>query len=73
MLVEIDMEALDYVERMTGRRLAPENSFWTSQAQGLLSDYLWNERKVPVTRRLTLKNLDPDKLPVAARWKAEGN
>ena len=71
-LVQIEMEAVDYVERMTGRRLPPENSFWTAQARRLLSDFLWNERGVPSTRRLVLRNLDPDKLPVAARWQTEG-
>ena len=64
--------AIAYVERMTARRLDPENSFWTSQARRLLSDYLWNERKVPPMRRLVLQSLDPDRLPIAARWKAEG-
>ena len=71
-LVEIDAEALAYVERMTGRRLEPDSSFWTSQARRLLSDFLWNERKVPLTRRLVLRSLDPDRLPIAARWKTEG-
>ena len=73
-LVEIDLEALGYVERMTNRRLAAGNSFWTAQAQRLLSDFLWNEGKVPPLRRLVLRNLDPDRLPVAARWEtAKGN
>jgi len=71
-LVEIHAETIAYVERMTARRLDPENSFWTSQARRLLSDYLWNERKVPPMRRLVLQSLDPDRLPIAARWKAEG-
>jgi len=71
-LVEIDAEAIAYVERMTARRLEPESSFWTSQARRLLSDVLWNERKVPPMRRLVLRSLDPDRLPIAARWKAEG-
>ena len=71
-LVEIDVEAVSYVERMTGRRLAPNSSFWTEEARLLLSDFLWNEGKVPPLRRLVLKNLDPDKLPVAARWKTQG-
>ena len=71
-LVQIEMDAIDYVERMTGRRLSPESSFWTVQARRLLSDSLWNERGVPSTRRLVLKNLDPDRLPVAARWQTEG-
>jgi CheY-like chemotaxis protein len=68
-LVEIDIEPIEYVERMTGRRLPVKSSFWTAQARRLLSDFLWNEGKVPPMRRLILKSLDPDKLPVAARWK----
>lgn len=72
-VIQIETEALDYVERMTGRRLSPDNSFWTVEARRLLSDFLWNERGgVPPLRRLVLKNLDPDKLPIAARWRAEG-
>lgn len=67
-LVQIDDEAVGYVERMIGRRLPPENSFWTLQAQRMLSDYLWNEGKVPPTGRLIVRNLDQDELPVAARW-----
>jgi CheY-like chemotaxis protein len=69
-VVEIQSEPIRYVERMTGRQLAPENSFWTSQARLLLSDYLWNEGKVPPMHRLVLTDLDPDKVPIAARWKA---
>jgi CheY-like chemotaxis protein len=71
-LVEIDLEAISYVERMTGRQLKPESAFWTSQARRLLSDFLWSERKVPPMRRLVLRSLDPDRLPIAARWKVEG-
>lgn len=70
-VVQIEMEPLEYVERMTGRRLAPESSFWTAEACRLLSDFLWNERGVPPKRRLVLSNLDPDKLPNAARWQTE--
>lgn len=71
-LVEIDAEVFAYVERMTARHLEPESSFWTTQARRLLSDYLWNERQAPPLRRLVLRSLDPDRLPIAARWKAEG-
>jgi CheY-like chemotaxis protein len=67
-LVQIDEEAVGYVERMTRRKLPPENSFWTGRAQRLLSDYLWKEGKVPPTRKLTIKDVDRDDLPVAARW-----
>ena len=70
-VVQIEQEAIEYVKRLTGRRLSPESSFWTAEARRLLSDFLWNERGVPSTRRLVLSNLDPDKLPVAARWRTE--
>lgn len=69
-LVQIDEEAVGYVERMTRRQLPAENSFWTSQAQRLLSDYLWKEGKVPPTRKLTIKDVDRDELPMAARWQS---
>jgi len=67
-LVKIDEEAVGYVERMTRRKLPPENSFWTTQAQRVLGDYLWKEGKVPLTRKLTITDVDRDELPVAARW-----
>jgi DNA-binding response OmpR family regulator len=67
-LVEIESDPVDYVQRMTGRHLAFENSFWTTEARLLLSDFLWNEGTVPPMHRLVLRSLDPEKLPVAARW-----
>lgn len=67
-LVQIDDEAVAFVERMTRRALPPGNSFWTTQAQRRLSDYLWQEGKVPPTRKLTVRDIDRDELPVAARW-----
>lgn len=69
-VVEIQNEPIEYVQRLIGRPLSPGNSFWTSQAQRLLSDFLWNEGKVPPMHRLVMKSLDPDRVPVAARWKA---
>lgn len=69
-LVFIDDEAVGYVERMTRRKLPPENSFWTGQAERLLSDYLWKEGQVPPTRKLTIKDVDRDELPMAARWQS---
>ena len=71
-LVQIDLDAIEYVQRMTNRRLSAGSSFWTEQARRLLSDFLWNKRGVPPMRRLLLDNIDPDELPIAARWKAEG-
>ncbi len=66
-LVQIDEEAIGYVERMIRRQLPAENSFWTSQAQRLLSDYLWKEGRVPPLRRLVVKDVDRDDLPMATR------
>lgn len=68
-IVEIDEEAVGYVERMVRRRLPPESSFWTSQAERFLSTFLWNEGQIPPGARLTLKGIDRDDLPTAARWK----
>jgi DNA-binding response OmpR family regulator len=68
--VEIDEEAVGYVERMTRRKLPAENSFWTGQAESLLSDYLWKEGRVPPTRKLVIKDIDRDELPMAARWQS---
>lgn len=67
-LVQIDKEALGYVERLTGRRLGPESSFWTDQARRLLSDYLWNEGDVPGMRKLTLNQIGREELLIAERW-----
>jgi DNA-binding response OmpR family regulator len=67
-LVDIDEEAVGYVERMTRRLLPAGSSFWTIQAQRLLSDYLWQEGQAPPTRRLTVRDVGLDELPVAARW-----
>ena len=69
-VVEIDDEPIDFVERMTGRRLHPDNSFWTSHARRVLSDFLWNEGRVPPTRCLVVKDLEPDTVLIAARWKS---
>ena len=70
-LVQIDQEAVAYVERMTRRQLPAENSFWSGQAERLLSDYLWKEGKIPPTRRLIVKDVDRDELPIAARWQTQ--
>lgn len=69
-LVQIDDEAVGYVERMTRRSMPAENSFWTGQAERLLSDYLWQEGKIPPTRKLTIKDIDRDDLPMASRWQS---
>ena len=70
-LVQIDEEVLDYVERLTHRRLAYESSFWTDQARRLLAEYLWSKGDVPRIRRLVLDQLDRAAILTAERWKEE--
>lgn len=69
-VVQIDQAAVGYVERMTKRHLPAESSFWTSQAERLLSDYLWKEGKVPTPKKLTVKDVDRDELTMAAHWES---
>ena len=67
--VKIDVEAVGYVERITQRRLPPDNSFWAFAAERLLSDYLWNQGRIPPGGKLVLSEIDREQLLVAERWK----
>ena len=66
-LVVIDDEAVGYVERMTRRKLPLKtpsglvrpNDFKRLSLEG---------RPSPPTRKLTIKDVDRDELPMAARW-----
>jgi FixJ family two-component response regulator len=69
--VEIDEESVGYVERMTRRKLPPENSFWTQRAQSTLAAYLWNEGCPPPDGKLTVTPVDRDELQIAERWSSE--
>ena len=67
-VVECDPEMVRYVERMTGRRLPVDNSFWAWHAEHALMKFLWTEGKVPPGGQLRIHTTDPDALQVAARW-----
>jgi hypothetical protein len=67
-LVQIDDELLEYVERLARRRLPFESSFWTEEARRLLANYLWTKSEAPRTRKLILNRLDRDAILVAERW-----
>ena len=67
-LVQIDEEVLDYVERLARRRLPFESSFWTEEARRLLANYLWTKGEVPRTRKLSLNRLERDAILAAERW-----
>lgn len=70
-IVEIDGEAVGYVERITRRHLAVNGSFWALRAERFLTNYLWNEGKVPFSGRLIVKDVNRDELQSAARWPDE--
>jgi FixJ family two-component response regulator len=67
-VVVIDDEVIDYVERMTHRRLPVQSSFWAIEAERLLAEYLWNNGSYPVGHELRLADIDRDKLAIAERW-----
>ncbi len=67
-IVEIVPEVIGFVERATGRHIPLDNSFWTWEAEHVLSSFLWNEGKVPPGAKLTIAKLDRDDLQVASRW-----
>lgn len=69
-VVEIDDEAIGYVERMTRRPLPPASSFWTMQAERMLGNHLWHEGGITPGARLTLKSINRDDLTTAAHWAA---
>jgi CheY-like chemotaxis protein len=70
-IVKIDEEATGYVERMTRRRLRASSGFWAARAERLLSNFLWNEGKPPVSGRLILTQIDRDDLMWADRWEGD--
>jgi CheY-like chemotaxis protein len=67
-VVEIDREAIAKVERVTRDLPVPE-AFWTDQAEGFLTDFIWNDGHVPANGRLTLKGVDREALAGVARRK----
>ena len=69
--VSIDDEAIERVARLTHHRLEPGGSFWRSQAERLLSAYVWSEGKAPDGGRLIVRDVSRDDLDVAARWDAD--
>ena len=69
--VSIDDEAVERVARLTHRRFEPGGSFWRSQAERLLSAYVWSEGKAPDGGRLIVRDVSRDDLDVAAQWDAD--
>ena len=66
--VSIDPEAVARVARLTRRQLQPGGAFWHSQAERLLSAFLWSEGRVPETGRLTVRDIADEDLDLALAW-----
>jgi DNA-binding response OmpR family regulator len=69
--VRIDPEAVDRVQRLTGRRLAPQGAFFRLQAERLLSAYLWSEGKLPDRLDLIVRDVSRDELDIAMAWPSD--
>ena len=69
--VDIDPGLVGFVERVGGRHLPLNSSFWAWEAEHVLNNFLWNEGKVPPGGRLTIATLDRDDLQVVARWEGD--
>ena len=66
--VSIDPDAVARVARLSRRSLQPGGAFWRSQAERLLSAFLWSEGKVPEGGRLTVHDVSRDDLELVSAW-----
>jgi FixJ family two-component response regulator len=67
-IVTIAPEAVGRIERLTRRRLEPQNAFWRTQAERRLSDHLWSTGSPPEGGRLTVDDVEVDDIDLAAAW-----
>ena len=62
---------VESVTAVTPAAFEPGGSFWRSQAERLVSAYVWSEGKAPDDGRLIVRDVSRDDLDVAARWDAD--
>jgi CheY-like chemotaxis protein len=67
--VSIDPEAVARVARLARRDLKPNGAFWRTQAERLLSAFLWSESRPPDDGRLTVRDVSREDLDLAAVWR----
>ena len=72
-LVEIEPEAVDSIERAAHRRLPVGSAFWTALAERLLNSVLWNDGKVPAGAKLTIDSgkINNEAVQLAAGWERQ--
>lgn len=68
-VVDIDPEAIGYVEREAHRPIPADDEFWTTQAAHFLNAFLWDMGRIPPSGKLTIDmhGIDRDVLQMAAR------
>jgi DNA-binding response OmpR family regulator len=66
--VGIDPEAVARVMRLSRRELQPGGAFWHSQAERLLSAFLWIEGRVPDGGRLIVRDISREDLELVSSW-----
>jgi len=63
------MNALNHQRTRVATAACPQEvGFWASRAERLLSSFLWDEGKPPLSGGLTLTEIDRDELMWAERW-----
>jgi len=67
-VVAIDSEEVDRIERLTGKRLAPSGAFWRTHAEQRLADHLWLEGAPPADGHLVLRELPRTAIDLALQW-----
>jgi len=67
--VEIADDVVVQVELRTSLRILRSSSFWICCAERHLAIYLWRKDDYPPDDRLWVKQLDPEDLMTAIRWR----
>ena len=55
------------LERLTGRALPPESTFWTERAESRLAAHLWETAEIP-RQDFIVESVAPDDVDLARRW-----
>ena len=59
-VITIDPDVIARVDRLSQRHLPPGGRFWRSQAERLLSAYVWSEGKAPGPAELCVRDVSRD-------------
>jgi hypothetical protein len=68
-VVSIDPEEVERIERLTGKGLAPGGAFWRTHAEQRLADHLWLDGAPPADGHLVLRELPRTAIDLASQWR----